>query len=113
MMSSVLQTKTNLIKSISYPQFLELVSALSELKDSKLYAKKPNKALQNLISENLFRLLQEIESKSGLKKYGLQAAFSQSIKCQEQIVFNDDTMAIMIDLQPVLRQLYIHYFEEE
>lgn len=28
-------------------------------------------------------------------------------------MFNDDTMAIMIDLYPVLRTLYIYYFEEE
>lgn len=28
-------------------------------------------------------------------------------------MFNDDTMAIFIDLMPVLRLLYVHYFEEE
>lgn len=70
-MSSSLQTKTNLIKSINFSQFLDLISALAELRDPKLYAKKPKKALANLISENLLVLLQEIESKNGLKKFGL------------------------------------------
>jgi hypothetical protein len=80
MMSSTLQTKANLIKAITFAQFLNLCSALSELKDPKLFAKNPKKALATLISENMLRLLHEIEGKYGVKKFGLQAAFAQSLK---------------------------------
>ena len=30
-----------------------------------------------------------------------------------QIVYNDDTVAIFADLMPLVRQLYIHYFDME
>ena len=98
MMSSCLQTKTNLIKSISFPQFLELCSALSELLTPKIFAKNPKRALAQLLSSHLLVLLNEIEGRDGLKEYGLQAAYSQSLRCQERIVYNDDTMAIMMDI---------------
>ena len=55
---------------------MNLCSALAELKEPKLFAIKPKKALQKIISENLLVLLNEIEGKSGIKKHGLQAAFS-------------------------------------
>lgn len=38
MMSATLQTKTNLIKQITFEQFLDLLSGLSELNDNKLYS---------------------------------------------------------------------------
>jgi len=38
MMSATLQTKTNLIKQITFEQFLDLLSGLSELNDYKLYS---------------------------------------------------------------------------
>lgn len=75
-MSSCLQTKTNMMKSINFNQFLNLLSALAELKEPKLFAKKPKKALSNLLADNFLKLLKEIEGHQGIKKYGLQAAFS-------------------------------------
>ena len=46
MMSSVLQTKTNLIKNIDFEQFLNLISSLGELCIPNLYAKNPKAALK-------------------------------------------------------------------
>jgi phenylpyruvate tautomerase PptA (4-oxalocrotonate tautomerase family) len=56
-MSSTLQTKANLIKAITFTQFLNLCSALSELHDPKLFQKNPKKALAKLISDHLMKLL--------------------------------------------------------
>lgn len=83
MISATLQQKANLIKKIPFKSFLTLLSALSELVKPKLFSKNPKKALLTLIDDHLMKLLQSIESKSGLKQFGLQAAFSQSLKCQD------------------------------
>jgi hypothetical protein len=71
MMSTTLQTKTNLIKSINFTQFLNLLSALSELCNPKLFKTKPKRALTMLISDHFLPLLADIESRNGIKKYGL------------------------------------------
>jgi hypothetical protein len=47
------------------------MSALAELKEPKLFAKKPKKALANLINDNLLQLLKEVEGRHGIKKHGL------------------------------------------
>lgn len=60
MMSSVLQTKTNLIKNIDFEQFLNLLSSLSELHTPNLYAKNPKSALRQILSCNLIPLLKQI-----------------------------------------------------
>ncbi len=53
MMSTTLQVKANLIKSINFEQFLNLISALSELSDPKLFIKDPKMCLQKTI-DNVF-----------------------------------------------------------
>ena len=62
MMSSVLQTKTNLIKNIDFVQFLNLISSLSELFTPNLYKRNPKSALKQILSRNLIPLLKQIES---------------------------------------------------
>ena len=49
LMSNTLQTKTNLIKSISFEQFLSLLAPLAELCYSKTYLKSPKMSLKKLI----------------------------------------------------------------
>lgn len=83
LMSATLQTKTNLIKKIEFKQFLNLLSALPELTHPKLFLSNPKKALQTIIDNHLLKLLKALESKSGLRSFGLVAAFSQSLKCQD------------------------------
>ena len=82
MMSSVLQTKTNLIKNIDFEQFLNLISSLSELCTPNLFARNPKSALKQILSRNLIPLLNKIEGLQGLKKFGIVAAFSNSLQSQ-------------------------------
>ena len=57
MMSTTLQVKANLIKSINFEQFLNLISALSELSDPKLFKKDPKMGLQKIINNVFLPLL--------------------------------------------------------
>lgn len=58
-------------------------------------------------------LLTQIESKQGSKKFGMHSLYSQAEKCQSQIIYNDDTVAIFSDIMPLLRALYLFYFDME
>ena len=75
--------------------------------------KDPRKALMKLIEVNFCPLLTNIESKAGSKKYGMHSLFSQADKCQSQIIYNDDTVAIFSDIIPMLRAMYLFYFDME
>ena len=81
-MSSVLQTKTNLIKQINFEQFLDLLSGLSELAEPELFMKSPKQALKLILSCNLVPLLRLLERKSGIRKFGILAAFSNCLQNQ-------------------------------
>jgi len=63
MMSTTLQTKTNIVKSITFDQFLSLLRPLAELSFVKTYSKSPKRALKKLIQKHLLPLLRRIESK--------------------------------------------------
>ena len=63
MMSTTLQTKTNIIKSISFQQFLSLLRPLAEISFVKTYAKSPKRALKKLVQKHLVPLLQRIEAR--------------------------------------------------
>lgn len=63
MMSTTLQTKTNIVKSINFEQFLSLLRPLAELTFAKSYAKSPRKALKKLLQKHLLVLLKRIESR--------------------------------------------------
>lgn len=39
--------------------------------------------------------------------------FSKFIVAQKQIVYNSDTQAIFSDIMPLLKLLYLHYFDME
>jgi len=62
MIQTVLQQKINMIKSISFPLFLDCVFAISELKEPSLFHVSPKAALEKVISENFMPLLGRIES---------------------------------------------------
>lgn len=79
MMSQILQTKTNLIKQIDFEQFLDLLRGLSELVEPELFLKSPKNALKLILSCNIIPLLRLLEGRSGLKKFGITAAFSNSV----------------------------------
>ena len=57
MMSTTLKTKTNIIKSITFEQFLSLLRPLAEISFVKTYAKSPKRALKKLIQKNLLPLI--------------------------------------------------------
>lgn len=63
MMSTTLKTKTNIIKSITFEQFLSLLRPLSEITFVKTYAKSPKRALKKLLQKHLLPLLQRIEAR--------------------------------------------------
>lgn len=99
MIQTVLQSKRNMIKSISFKQFLDCVFALSGLKEPKLFAVSPKAALQKIISENFMPLLARIEALalSSLSQKSFQQVSSQNFIyskysiAQKQIVYNSDT----------------------
>ena len=51
-----------MIKTITFPQFLDCVFAISELKEPGLFEASPKAALEKVISENFLPLLDRIES---------------------------------------------------
>ena len=59
---TVLQQKINMIKAITFPQFLDCVFAISELREPQLFQMSPKAALEKVISENFMPLLGRIES---------------------------------------------------
>ncbi len=77
MISTTLQTKSTLIKSISFEQFLELVQALAEIVLQKSYKINPKKALKKLIQVYLLPLLYRLEQQQASKIYGQPAVYSQ------------------------------------
>ena len=62
MIQTVLHQKINMIKTITFPQFLDCVFAISELKEPGLFQASPKAALEKVISENFLPLLSRIES---------------------------------------------------
>jgi hypothetical protein len=77
LLSTTLQMKTNLIKMVTFQQFLSLISAVAEVKDPKKFKANPRKTLTNLIKNHFIPLLAQIESSMGPKKFGLNALYSQ------------------------------------
>lgn len=61
---------------VSFDQFLSLISALAELKEPKRYRRDPRKSLLALINNHLAPLLIEIESKQGVKRFGMNSLYS-------------------------------------
>lgn len=118
---SVMQRKINLIKTITFQQFLDCVFSVSELKEPGLFNASPKAALQKVISENFLPLLARIESLavgSLTNKHLNQMTnknfiFSKFVVAQKQIVFNQDTLAIFLDIMPLIKSLYTHYFDME
>ena len=61
---TVMQQKINMIKSITFPQFLDCVVAISELKEPAVFKANPKTALEKVISENVMPLLGRIETQA-------------------------------------------------
>lgn len=122
LIQTVLKQKINMIKAISFQQFLDCIFALSELKEPKLFRANPKAALQKLISENFYPLLSRIEaaafqsltqkSKKPVQK-NQNYTYSKYYTAQRQIVFNSDTQAIFSDIMPLMRTVYSAYFDME
>ena len=66
LLSTTLQLKVNIIKSITFEQFLNLISALSESKDPKKFKANPRKVLSKLIVGHFVPLLIDIEQRKGM-----------------------------------------------
>ena len=113
MMSSTLKTKQNLMNRINFHQFLNLVSGLAELVFPQIFRQNPKDALQKLIMDHLLVLLYHIEGPEGTRKHGMQAAFSQSIRAQRSITYDEDIMVLMNEIKPLLRMIYLQYFTLE
>lgn len=79
MISTTLQTKTSLIKAITFNQFLELLNSLSELVSPKLFSTNPKKALQKLLTKHLIVLLQRLESSDGARLFGAAGIYSAAL----------------------------------
>ena len=62
LIQKVLRQKINMIKAITFPQFLDCVFAISELKEPGLFRASPKAALEKVISENFLPLLGRIEN---------------------------------------------------
>ena len=62
LIQTVLKSKINMIKVITFSQFLDCIFAVSELKEPSLFAKSPKAALEKIISENFLPLLSRIEN---------------------------------------------------
>ena len=122
MIAATLQLKINLVKAITFQQYLDCILAVSELKEPSLFAANPKAALKKIVSENFVPLLAKIETKaagvtkphtSAGKSKGQNFTFSRLDASQRQIVYNDDTLAIFTDIMPLLRTLYATYFDME
>jgi hydrogenase maturation factor HypF (carbamoyltransferase family) len=106
MIQTVLHQKINMIKSISFPQFLDCVFAISELREPGLFNASPKAALEKVISENFLPLLGRIESlaigsltqRSFQQTQNQNFIFSKFHVAQKQIVYNSDTQAIFSDI---------------
>lgn len=70
MISTTLQTKQTLVKSITFEQFLELVQALAEIVLRKGFKTNPQKALKKMIATYLLPLLYRLEQQQASKTYG-------------------------------------------
>ena len=74
-----------------------------------------------MISENFLPLLARIESlavgsltnKNLNQMTNKNFIFSKFVVAQKQIVFNQDTLAIFLDIMPLVKSLYTHYFDME
>jgi hypothetical protein len=105
MISTTLQMKSSLIKAIHFEQFLELLNALSSLVHPKLAAPK---ALKKLLKK-FQSLLTRIEHQN----QGPASIYSTCLMQQAMMAYTSDIYAVITQLQPVLRQVYIHYFQSE
>jgi len=118
---AVLQQKINMIKAITFPQFLDCIFSISELKEPGLFHASPKAALEKVISENFLPLLARIEDLAigSLTQRNFQHLntqnfiYSKFLVAQKQIVFNSDTQAIFLDIMPLVKPLYLHYFDME
>ena len=74
MIQAALSKKINLIKSITFAQFLDCVFSTSQLKEPSLFLASPKAALEKVISENFMHLLSKIENiaVSSLTQRGFQ-----------------------------------------
>ena len=112
-----LQIKSNLIKVITFDQFLNCVFTVSELKEQQLFTANPKAALTKVICEKFIPLLVKIENNSykpsicKKKSKYTSINYSRVEACQKQIVYNDDTLAVFTDIMPLLRSVYAHYFD--
>ena len=122
LIATTLQLKINLIKTITFQQYLDCILALSELKEPQLFSANPKAALKKVVSENFMPLLAKIETKAaGVAKSHISTSkgknqnftFSRLEASQRQIVYNDDTLAIFTDIMPLMRTLYTNYFDME
>ena len=64
MIATTLQLKINLVKSITFQQYLDCILAISEIKEPKLFSANPKAALKKIVSENFMPLLAKIETKA-------------------------------------------------
>ena len=80
LIQTVLRQKINMIKSITFPEFLDCVFAISELKEPGLFSANPKAALEKIISENFLPLLHRIETlaTASLTQKNFQATQSQN-----------------------------------
>ena len=123
LVATTLQLKINLIKTISFQQYLDCILAIAELKEPQLFQANPKAALKKIVIENFLPLLAKIEQQStiGLSRRSVSPGknekqvliFSKVEAQQSQIIYNDDTLAIFTDILPLMRLLYSYYFDME
>jgi len=83
---------TNMIKHITFEQFLNAILRISETKYEELFKKHPKSALKELLKRNILPLLKRIEAavekQSDEFQYSLYTVSELTLKL---IVYNEDT----------------------
>lgn len=107
-------TNYNMIKHISFDQYLNTILRISELKYPEVFKKYAKSALKALLKNNILPLMKRIESavenQSDDLQYSLYTVSELTLKL---IIYNEDTQVIFSDILPLIKTMYSMYFEQE
>jgi hypothetical protein len=107
-------TNYNMIKHITFEQYLNTILRVSELKYPEIFKKYPKSALKALLKNNVLPLMKRIESAVENQSDDLQhSLYTVSELTLKLIVYNEDTQVIFSDILPLIKMMYTMYFEQE
>ena len=107
-------TNYNMIKHITFEQYLNTILRVSELKYPDIFKKYPKSALKALLKNNIMPLMKRIESAVENQSDDLQhSLYTVSELTLKLIVYNEDTQVIFSDILPLIKMMYTMYFEQE